>query len=74
MHWTDMTPQQRSLTLPAMHRFGGRFVKNLAYAWDLADTANAEKLAAAFPDLVAKYGPQSGFFAEVAITGVGVRA
>lgn len=70
MNWTAMQPEQRALTLRAMHRYGGTFVQRLANAWGCADEANAGKLAAAFPELVTKYGPGSGFYAELAITGV----
>lgn len=70
MNWTDMTPDQRRATLAAMNKFGGDWVRRLAMAWICADAINAGKLAAAFPELIAKYGPGSGFFAEVAMTGV----
>lgn len=70
MTWSDMTPGQRRATLEAMHKFGGDWVKRLTAAWFCADSINAAKLGEAFPELVAKYGPGSGFFAEVAITGV----
>lgn len=70
MTWTDMTPDQRRATLETMHKFGGEWVRRLAMAWICADAINAAKLAAAFPELLQKYGPGSGFFAEVAMTGV----
>lgn len=70
MTWSDMTPDQRRATLETMHKFGGEWVRRLAMAWICADSVNSKKLAAAFPELVAKYGPGSGFFSEVAMTGV----
>lgn len=73
MTWTDMTPDQRRATLKTMCKFGGEWVRRLAMAWICADAINAAKLGEAFPELVAKYGPGSGFFAGVAITG-GVKA
>lgn len=68
MTWTDMTPDQRRATLETMCKFGGEWVRRLALAWICADAINSAKLAAAFPELLQKYGPGSGFFAEVAMT------
>lgn len=73
MTWTDMTPDQRRATLEAMCKFGGEWVRRLSMAWICADSINAAKLASAFPELIARYGPGSGFFAEVAMTR-GVKA
>lgn len=73
MTWTDMTPDQRRETLATMGRFGGAFAQAIALALSKADPANAAKLAGAFHELIAKYGPGSGFFAEVAMTQ-GVKA
>lgn len=70
MNWTTLQPEQRALTLRAMHRYGGTFVQRLANAWGCADETNAAKLAEAFPELVTRYGPESGFYAELAMTGV----
>lgn len=51
--------------LRAMSVYGGGFAASLAAAWSLADSRNSARLAAAFHDLVAKYGPGSMFFDAV---------
>ena len=53
--WDDMSDEQRRQTLRNMRSMGGSFVSLLADAWMRADDANAQKLADAFDDLVAKY-------------------
>lgn len=39
----------------AMHRFGGFFASQLAFAWIHADSENQERIEAAFPDLIEQY-------------------
>lgn len=60
-----MKDDDKFFMLRAMHIYGGGFVSALATAWSAADSLNSARLAAAFPDLVASYGPGSMFFAEV---------
>lgn len=40
-------------------KYGGSFYKALGGAGLLADTANRERLLAAFPEMEATYGPQT---------------
>lgn len=53
--WDDMTEQERYDTLQAMKVYGGGFAGRLAEAWQVADSWNSNRLAAAFPDLITKY-------------------
>lgn len=54
--WAGMTPAQRRQTLRNMHADrSGMFVCVLAEAWMWATAEQAQALADAFPDLVAKY-------------------
>lgn len=53
--WETMTDQQKYDTLKAMAAYGGSFARFIAMAWQVADSGNANRLAAAFPDLLAKY-------------------
>lgn len=55
MNWETMTEQQRYDMLRAMEVYGGGFASHLAKAWMVADSYNSNRLAAAFPDLIAKY-------------------
>lgn len=64
--WASLTPDQRSITLHAMSRFGGGFVGRLAEAWKRADQINANCLGEAFPDLLERYGPGSAAYAAAA--------
>ncbi len=57
-----MNERDLFLMLKAMELFGGGFVQCLAEAWSRADAVNQAKLAAAFPELIEKYGPRSYFF------------
>lgn len=41
--------------LATMRECGGHFASNLAKAWQHADSGNADRLAAAFPDLYNQY-------------------
>jgi hypothetical protein len=59
--WDALTNDERAATVQAMGSFGGGFVTALATAFYRADSANARKLEAAFPEMVAKYGPRSHF-------------
>ena len=61
-----MTHNEKLITIKAMQMYGGSFVKALAAAWLLADDDNAAKIEHAFPAYMAKYGPNSGMYAEAA--------
>jgi len=56
--WETMTEQERFDTLKAMEVYGGGFAGRLAEAWQVADSFNSNRLAAAFPDLIAKYSSE----------------
>ena len=55
MTWDQMTPEQRQRMLRLMYTHGGDFVSALSTAWQHADTHNAARLAAAFPELADRY-------------------
>jgi hypothetical protein len=44
-----------------METYGGKFISSLAVAIRYADPVNKHKLLAAFPEVVAKYGPKAIF-------------
>ena len=44
-----------------MDQYGGSFVSSIAQALRFADPVNRQRLIDAFPDLVAKYGPNNQF-------------
>lgn len=54
-------------TLEAMARYGGHFAKNLAAAWQHADSHNHAKLLAAFADLYEKYAEMARIEEELKI-------
>jgi hypothetical protein len=47
-----------------MKTYGGGFVKALAEAFLLADEINAQRIEAAFPGYMEKYGPDSEMLLE----------
>jgi hypothetical protein len=53
--WADMSDEQRRQTLRNMFVHGDLFAALLVHAWKVADKTDAQKLADAFPDLVARY-------------------
>lgn len=59
-----MTLHDLHYTCVAMRRYGGSFVNCIASAIEHADETNRQRLIAAFPDLIEKYGPGSLFFKE----------
>ena len=61
-----MSPIQLAITITAMRRFGGSFVRNLAELVAVADPENVARLLAAFPEYFKKYGPGSDAFATAA--------
>lgn len=56
-----MTPTETYQLTIRMETYGGKFVASLAVAIRYADPVNKNKILAAFPEIVAKYGPQSVF-------------
>ncbi len=58
MKFDQMTKQQQFDTLRHMREDGGHFVNALSTAWMRADEHNSARLAAAFPDIVARYAPE----------------
>ena len=57
--WSEMTGSQWLFTLRAMRNYGGNFAVAISYAFQCADANNMHRLAAAFPDLIERYGPGS---------------
>ena len=57
--WSEMTGSQRLFTLRAMRNYGGNFAGAICYAFQCADESKMHRLAAAFPDLIERYGPGS---------------
>lgn len=56
-----MTPTETYQLTVRMETYGGKFVSSLAVALRYADPVNKHKLLAAFPEIVARYGPKSVF-------------
>ena len=52
-------------TTRAMAAYGGSFAQHIGSALQVADSSNAVRLQQAFPELIAKYGPGSDFYAAV---------
>ena len=59
-----MTHNEKLVTIRAMKRYGGSFVKVIAQAWLLADEDNERRIEATWPECVTKYGPGSSMYAE----------
>ena len=57
-----MTHDEKLITIRAMNRYGGSFVKALSKAWICADDDNAKRIETAFPEYIEIYGPGSAFF------------
>lgn len=57
-----MTHDEFIHTCQTMQAYGGSFASRIAYAALVADTANKDRLIAAFPELFEKYGPGSDFY------------
>lgn len=53
------------LFIKTVQRFGGSFYQNLAAAMQAADPKNFDRILAAFPELLEKYGPESSFYSVV---------
>ena len=56
-----MTPSETYQLTVRMETYGGKFISSLAVAIRYADPVSKHKLLAAFPEVVAKYGPKSVF-------------
>jgi hypothetical protein len=65
MAWNEMSADERAITLSAMRRFGGSFVRLLAQAWQAADAEHAAKLGICYPELTSFYGPGTVPYASV---------
>lgn len=59
-----MTTTQLHRTFVAMQQHGGGFCSRLAAAWFAADSANRARIEAAFPHLLADFGPGSRYYPE----------
>lgn len=57
--WDSLTEQERFTTVMNMRNYGGDFAGHIAAAWQVADSGNARRLAAAFPDLIERYQPKN---------------
>lgn len=62
----SLTPVQLHRTWLAAAHHGGGFIAALATAWFAADPGNRTRLTAAFPEVVEKFGPGSGFYPQEA--------
>jgi hypothetical protein len=62
---TTLSPLQLHRTFCVMQQHGGGFCSQLAAAWFIADSSNRARIEAAFPHLLADFGPGSRFFNEV---------
>lgn len=52
-------------TLRAMAAFGGGFANHVAAALSVADSSNCERIQRALPEMMAKYGPGTDFYAAM---------
>lgn len=59
---TTLSPVQMHRTWLAAGHHGGGFVRALSHAWLLGDPDNRTRIEATFPEIVAKYGPGTGFY------------
>ena len=59
-----MTESQIRHTLRSAHHSGGSFMRHLTAAALAADPLNRSRLLAAFPEIVARYGPGSDLYDE----------
>ena len=62
MSYTQLTPQQRHLTVESMEMHGGGFCRALAHAWYKADPRNKQRIEHAFSDMLEDFAPGSGFY------------
>ena len=53
---------EKYLFCEALKEYGGHFCRGLAVALERADSANTRRLLAAFPELLADYGPDGPFY------------
>jgi len=58
---THMNSTEFRNMIMVMDQYGGSFVSSIAQALRFADPVNRQRLIDAFPDLVAKYGPNTKF-------------
>ena len=63
-----MNADQKYWTIKAMEAFGGGFESALAGAYARADHNNSVRIEAAFPEMLAEYGPGSKFYERVFAT------
>ena len=56
-----MTPTETYQLTVRMETYGGKFISSLAVALRYADPINKNKILAAFPEIIARYGPESVF-------------
>ena len=59
-----MTEKQIQATIRAARQYGGSFMSTLAAAALAGDPRNRDRILAAFPEIVGKYGPGSAFYNE----------
>ena len=59
-----MTHNEKLVTVRAMQRYGGSFVRILAAAWLLADEINEQRIESTWPNYMRAYGPGSNMYAE----------
>lgn len=62
MSTTTLSPVQIHRTWLAAQHHGGGFISALAAAWLRADATNRARLTAAFPEVVERFGPGTGFY------------
>lgn len=59
---TTLSPVQMHRTWLAAGHHGGGFVQALSYAWLRGDASNRARIEAAFPEIVAKFGPGTSYY------------
>lgn len=64
MTTTTLSRAQLHYTFASMQQHGGGFCARLAAAWFAGDSSNRARIEAAFPHLLADFGPDSRFYSE----------
>ena len=59
-----VTEKQTLASIKSAYQYGGDFMSKIAAAALAGDPRNRDRVLRAFPEIIAKYGPGSGFYNE----------
>ena len=59
-----VTGKQTLASIKSAHQYGGDFISKIAAAALAGDPRNRDRVLQAFPEIIAQYGPGSGFYNE----------